>query len=68
MTEAALYEAPFEYVKQIVKPERTSSRSSVNQWWLHERPRVEMRTAMSGLDRYIATSQVAKHRFFGSSP
>ena len=64
MGEAALYEAPFEYVKQSVKPERESSRSTISQWWLHERPRVEMRAAMCGLDRYIATSQVAKHRFY----
>ena len=64
MEEAALYEAPFEYVKQSVKPERESSRSTISQWWLHERPRVEMRAAMCGLDRYIATSQVAKHRFY----
>ena len=64
MEEAALYEAPFEYVKQSVKPKRDSSRTTISQWWLHERPRVEMRAAMSGLDRYIVTPRVSKHRLF----
>ena len=62
--EAALYEAPFEYVKQAVKPRRDSSRTTISQWWHHERPRVEMRAAMSGLDRYIVTPRVSKHRLF----
>ena len=64
MGEAALYEAPFEYVKQVVKPKRDSSRTTISQWWHHERPRVEMREAMSGLDRYIVTPRVSKHRLF----
>ena len=64
MEEAALYEAPFEYVKQVVKPKRDSSRTTISQWWHHERPRVEMREAMSGLDRYIVTPRVSKHRLF----
>ena len=64
MEEAALYEAPFEYVKQSVKPKRDVSRTTISQWWLHERPRIEMRAAMSGLNRYIATPRVSKHRLF----
>lgn len=64
MEEAALYEAPFEYVRQTVKPKRDSSRTTITQWWLHERPRVEMRAAMSGLDRYLVTPRVSKHRLF----
>ena len=64
MEEAALYEAPFEYVKQLVKPKRDSSRTTISQWWLHERPRIELRAAISGLARYIATPRVSRHRLF----
>ncbi len=60
--EAALYEAPFEYVKQHVKPQRDESRSTIDQWWLHERPRTDMRDALSGLERYIGTPSLTKHR------
>ena len=64
--EAALYEAPFEYVRFRVKPERDNHRDARlrQNWWLHGRPRIEMRQALSGLPRYIATSQVSKHRLF----
>jgi hypothetical protein len=62
--EAALYERPFEYVKEHVKPQRDESRSTIAEWWLHERRREEMREALSGLDRYIVTPCVAKHRLF----
>ena len=66
MEEAALYEAPFEYVVEKVKPTRIKSKREAyaERWWLHMEPRPGMRTAMSGLNRYIATSQVAKHRFY----
>ena len=66
MTEddAALYEAPFEYVRQHVEPVRRQGKTTIREWWLHERPRVEMRRALSRLSRYIATSRVATHRVF----
>lgn len=57
--DAALYEAPFSYVQQHVKPFRTDAK-----WWLHERSRPEMRKAMHGLNHFIATPRVAKHRYF----
>ena len=62
--EAALYEAPFEYVKEKVKPNRGASRTTIKEWWIHERPRVEMRAAIRGLDRIIVTPRVSKHRMF----
>ena len=64
--EASLYEAPFEYIVTKVKPERDSHRDARlrKYWWLHGRPRIEMRQALKGLSRYIATSQVSKHRLF----
>ena len=64
LPEAALYEAPFEYVNEHVRPEREGSRSKVGKWWLHERPRPEMRQALDGLSRYVITPTTAKHRLF----
>ena len=57
--EASLYEAPFAYVIEHVMHERKDKK-----WWLHERPRPELRRALKGLSRYIATPRVAKYRIF----
>ncbi len=62
--EAALYEAPFEYVRTAVKAERERSRSVISTWWQHERPRPDMRAALSRMPRYLATPNVTKHRLF----
>ena len=64
IVESALYEAPFEYVNTHVRPIREKSRSKVSNWWIHERPRPEMRQALQGLERYITTPTTAKHRLF----
>ncbi len=64
--EAALYEAPFQYLALNVKASREGKREerAAKNWWLMQRPRPEMRAAMHNLARYIATSRVSKHRFF----
>lgn len=62
--EAALYEAPFGYVLEHVKPRRAESRTTRPEWWIHERPRPDMRAALAPLKRFIATPGVAKHRLF----
>ncbi len=64
--DAALYEMPFGYVVEVVKPSRDKNRDARfrNKWWLHGRPRTEMRRALMDLNRYIATSNVSKHRIF----
>ncbi len=64
--QAALYEGPFEYVKQTVFPIRSANHLKIHaeRWWVHERPRPEMRLALSGLHRYIATTRHAKYRVF----
>ena len=66
MDEAALYEAPFEYVKTLVKPMRDTNRRKRYRelWWLHLEPGAGMRKALAGLSRYIATPVNAKHRVF----
>lgn len=65
-SEACLYEMPFEYVRTHVKPARDSVRNPLerSRWWLHGRPAPDLRAAVKGLNRYIATARVAKHRLF----
>ncbi|MBI1880635.1 MAG: class I SAM-dependent DNA methyltransferase, partial [Chloroflexi bacterium] len=64
--EAALYEAPFEYVRQYVKPIRDQNRDArmKAKWWLHGRSRPALRSAIQNLTRCIVTPEVAKHRLF----
>jgi type II restriction/modification system DNA methylase subunit YeeA len=66
LDEAALYEAPFEYLKHHVMPTRITNRRKAyaERWWLHVEPRSGMRDALNGLARYIATPTVSKHRVF----
>lgn len=65
MEEAAQYEAPFEYVKRVVKPARETRRDDFRGcWWQYARPRPEMRGALKGLARHIVTPEVSKHRVF----
>jgi type II restriction/modification system DNA methylase subunit YeeA len=64
MDVASLYEAPFEYIVKNVKPARMQQRSTIQEWWLHERSRPDMRLALLDLPRYIATPRVSKHRIF----
>jgi type II restriction/modification system DNA methylase subunit YeeA len=66
LDEAALYEKPFKYVLDHVKPSRANVRVEKTRdiWWLFERTRPEMREALASLDRYIVTPVVAKHRIF----
>jgi len=66
LEQAALYELPFAYVKEHVYPIRMEGRKAqyAGQWWQYARPRVEMREALAGKARYIATPGVSKHRIF----
>ena len=62
---AAEYEKPFEYVKSHVLPVREQRRDDYRgMWWQYARPRPDMRTALLGKHRYIATPRHSKHRLF----
>ncbi|MBS0412821.1 MAG: class I SAM-dependent DNA methyltransferase [Proteobacteria bacterium] len=63
-SDAALFESPFEYVQRVVKPEKAMVRSEAERrrWWLHARTAPDMRSALVGAPRFMATSIVAKHR------
>jgi type II restriction/modification system DNA methylase subunit YeeA len=66
--EAAKYEAPFEYVRANVRPERLQNNRAAyrEKWWIHVEPRPLMRAALRKLsaDRLIVTPRVATHRLF----
>ena len=64
--EAALYEVPFEYVLEHVKPTRMKNKRAAyrERWWIHVESRPAMRAALAPLERYIGTARVAKHRLF----
>ena len=66
MKEAAEYEAPFEYIRQHVKPERDKVRREGRRerWWLFGEPNPAMRRALGALPRFVATCQTAKHRIW----
>jgi type II restriction/modification system DNA methylase subunit YeeA len=62
---AVRYEKPFDYVKEFVHPARSKNARQTNaEWWQYERPRVDMRKAMTGLNRFITTPGVSKHRIY----
>lgn len=61
--EAARYLAPFEYARQVVKPERdlTNNRLERERWWQHARTAPELRAQLARLPRVIGIPRVAKH-------
>lgn len=68
--EAALYEAPFEYVRREVKPFRDLNRRERRRltWWQHGETVPGMKRAIEGLNRALFTPRVAKHRLFVWAP
>jgi hypothetical protein len=65
-SDACLYEKPFEHALRYVKPVRDTNPRKVRRekWWIHGEHGGGWRFATTPIDRYIATSQVSKHRFF----
>lgn len=64
---AARYELPFRHVLEHVRPYRAKARSGDRTgvpWWLHQRPRPDMRAAIAILPRFLCTPTVSKHRLF----
>ena len=64
--EAALYEAPFEFVRKNIKPvrEKNADRQRREKWWRLGRSGGDLKEAAAALRRVAATPRVAKHRFF----
>ena len=69
LTEAevrARFPAVYQHVLDKVKPDRDQNNRDgyKRNWWIHGEPRRDLRPALSGLSRYIATVETAKHRVF----
>jgi hypothetical protein len=64
------YPAIYQHLLATVKPSRDqNNRASYRQnWWLYGEQRSELRKALRGIDRYIATVETAKHRVFQLLP
>jgi len=60
----------YQWVHERVKPERDAKSQSkdgagyAKLWWVHGKPRTELRPALAALPRFIATIETAKHRTF----
>ena len=64
------YPAVYQHVVTTVKPHREqNNRASYrDNWWLFGEARSELRKALAGVSRYIATIETAKHRVFQFLP
>lgn len=61
----------FQWIADQVRPQREGRRGRTkdateyaDRWWQFGKPRPELRKALAGLSRYIATVETSKHRFF----
>ena len=56
----------FQHLFTTVKPQRDQNKraSYRENWWIFAEPRARFRASVAGLRRYIATSEVGKHRVF----
>lgn len=63
---SARYPEAYQYLRDHVLPERASKNDKAfrEKWWIFGRPRSEIRPALSGLSRFIATTETSKHRMF----
>ncbi len=60
----------FQIVLDRIKPERMQNNRKVyrDNWWLFGEPRKDLRPALEGLPKYIATVQTSKHAVFQFLP
>ena len=60
------YPAIYQRIFDRVKPERDVNRDAARRrnWWVFGRAHTDLRGALKGLERYIATAMTAKHRVF----
>jgi len=58
------FPAIYQHVSDNVKPERDQNNreSYKKNWWIHGEPRKDLRPALEGLPRYLATVETTKHR------
>lgn len=70
LTEAVLFELPFQHVEVHVKPTRMEVRRAHHRtnWWIYGDARPGLRSALSCIPRFVVTPMVAKHRVFAWMP
>lgn len=58
------FPAVYQHILDKVKPERDQNNrdSYKRNWWIHGEPRKDLRPAIEGLPRYVATVETTKHR------
>lgn len=56
----------YQHLLETTKPERDQNRraSYKEKWWIFGEPRTDLRRALAGLSRFIATGETSKHRYF----
>jgi len=66
LSEAQLFEKPFEYARQHVLPFRATNRRARRReiWWQHGETVPSLKRAIRRLSRHIVTPRVSKHRIF----
>jgi hypothetical protein len=60
------FPAVYQHVRKLVKPgrDRNNEKYRRENWWLFGRKNTELREALAGVRRYIATGETSKHRYF----
>ena len=60
----------YQRLSDRVRPERAQNKRAAyrDRWWIFGEPRQAMRRALAGLQRFIATLETSKHRFFLFQP
>lgn len=58
------FPAVYQHILDKVKPERDQNNRDTykRNWWIHGEPRKDLRPAIEGLQRYVATVETTKHR------
>lgn len=71
LNEAKKYPEVLDYIQQQWSNEYEAAKKKGKRvakqrkrWWLHRRPATDLRTAITGFERYIATPLVSKYRLF----
>ena len=56
----------YQHLLNSVKPDRDQNKDKTirEKWWLHGRNRPELRTYIEDINRFIATVETSKHRYF----
>lgn len=64
--QASLFEMPFNFVVEHIKPERQNNNRAIRAkyWWRLAETMPAMRRSVAQINRFIATPRVAKHRIF----